>query len=121
MVTRLVDPVIAEVAAVLLVMALVVRAAVVELPLTIALFAVKEDAPVPPLATPRVPDVISPVAWVCEAAAAPRLVRAAEAVVAPVPPFATGTAPDVLPSPRVFLTDAALDDVIAACLEVSVG
>ena len=62
MVTRLVDPVIAEVAAVLLVIALVVRAAVVELPLTIALFAVKEDAPVPPLATPSVPDVISPAA-----------------------------------------------------------
>ena len=63
MVSRLVLPVMAEVADVLLVIALVVKAPVVVEPEMIALFAVKDAAPVPPLFTGRVPEVMSPAAW----------------------------------------------------------
>ena len=57
--------------AVLFLIVLVVNAAVVLVPEIIAEFAVNDEAPVPPLATPSVPDVMFPAAWLCELAAAP--------------------------------------------------
>lgn len=66
-----------------------------EASVTSARFAVKADAPVPPLATGSTPEVMLAVACEWLAAAAPRFVYAPDAVDAPVPPPATGVMPEI--------------------------